>query len=181
MIPPSALRIVAVSALSFAGIWAWTRFTQREPIRPGVSVPLAEMRPGEATKPDEASISPRRLAEHQADAGARAPAAREEVLSQMHEASVSYDAAQLPTIRPYLEDPDPEIRAAACEAMLVLGDASASPMLREAAARTHSPEEVAMFQNAAAYLELPPGKFEKVGRASARPASAHRGKSPESR
>jgi hypothetical protein len=87
---------------------------------------------------------------------------REAAIHEMHEASITYDPAQLAVIQPHLRDPDPEIRKEAREAMLVLGDASASPMLREAAKGASSPEEAAMFEEAAAFLDLPPGSFKKL-------------------
>jgi len=83
-------------------------------------------------------------------------------LEIMNEAAVSYDAAELPVIRPYLESPDPALRAAAVEAMIILGDSSAGPMLREAAAKLSSQEEAIQMLRAADYIELPPANLKKI-------------------
>ena len=81
---------------------------------------------------------------------------RAEAIEKMHEAATSYDAAELPVIQPYLESSDPKMRAAAVDAMIVLGDASAGPMLREAAKKLESEDEAKKMEKAAAYIELPP-------------------------
>jgi hypothetical protein len=83
-------------------------------------------------------------------------------LQTMEEASVSYDPAQLPVIRPYLVHPDPEIRQSAVNAMVVLGDAAASPMLREAAKLAPSAKEAVAMEEAADYLELPPANLSEI-------------------
>ena len=90
-------------------------------------------------------------------------AAREVILEKMHFAATSYDAAELPVIRPYLESPDPELRAAAVDAMLLLGDSSAGWMLREAAKRLGSVEEQKVMNEAAEYIEMPPANLTKIG------------------
>lgn len=81
---------------------------------------------------------------------------REEIIEKLQDEAVTYDPAQLLVIRPYLMDTDPTIRAAAVNAMVVLGDASAAPMLRDAAKLLASPDEAKMYERKAAYLELPP-------------------------
>jgi hypothetical protein len=81
---------------------------------------------------------------------------KREILAEIEDAAVSYDPAELPRIRPYLEHADGEIRAAAMDGMVVLGDAAAVPMLRDAAARLASRQEAEKFRQAAAFLELPP-------------------------
>ena len=86
---------------------------------------------------------------------------REAALEIIHDASVTYDPAELPVIQPYLLSPDPELRAAAVDAMVVLGDASASPLLREAAAKVSSTQEALKMIEAAAYVELPPLDIKK--------------------
>lgn len=87
---------------------------------------------------------------------------REAAIEEMHEAAITYDPAQLRVIQPYLLHSDPELRHAAREAMLVLGDASASPMLREAAKSAASTREALQYEEAAEFLELPRGKFKKL-------------------
>lgn len=87
---------------------------------------------------------------------------REQALEKIHDASVSYDAAELPVIRPYLLSSDPVLRAAAVDAMIVLGDASAGPMLREAARSLESQEEAKQMLKAADYVELPPANIKEI-------------------
>ncbi|OYU46344.1 MAG: hypothetical protein CFE44_02600 [Burkholderiales bacterium PBB4] len=87
---------------------------------------------------------------------------RTEAIEKMQEASTSYDPAELPVIRPYLVHPDPKLRAAAVDAILVLGDASAGPMLREAARTLSSAEEAKKMEQAADYIELPPANLKEI-------------------
>lgn len=86
---------------------------------------------------------------------------RAEALEKIEEASTSYDPAQLPVIRPYLTHPDPALRTAAVNGMLVLGDASAGPMLRDAAKSLSSPEEAKKMEEAANYVALPSANLKK--------------------
>lgn len=83
----------------------------------------------------------------------------QEALERMHEASITYDRAQLKIIQPYLTHPDAELRSAAINAMVVLGDASAGPMLREASKTAPSPREAVAMEEAADYVELPSADF----------------------
>jgi hypothetical protein len=83
-------------------------------------------------------------------------------IEKIHEASTTYDAAYLPVIKPYLIDSDPEIRENAVNAMIVLGDASAGKMLREAAIQMKTAEDVKMMLEAAEFVELPPADLSKL-------------------
>ena len=58
-------------------------------------------------------------------------------------------------IRPFLLDPDPEVRAAARDGMVQLGESDAIPLLRDAAAKLKDPAEIASLQEAADLLALP--------------------------
>jgi hypothetical protein len=82
-------------------------------------------------------------------------AAKQGILEAIHTASISYDPAELPRIQPFLTHPDPEVRAAALNGMIVLGHASGAPLLRDAAKRTANPLEAAELLKKADYLELP--------------------------
>jgi hypothetical protein len=86
----------------------------------------------------------------------------QEALEQMHEASITYDKAQLKVIQPYLTHPDAELRSAAINAMVVLGDASAGPLLREASKNASSPREAVAMEEAADYVELPSADFKAL-------------------
>ncbi len=83
-------------------------------------------------------------------------------MRDLHEAAVTYDPAQLSVIRPYLTHSDPAIRAAAANAMVVLGDASAAPILRKAALSLGSTDEAKSLEKKAEYLELPPATSEEI-------------------
>lgn len=82
-----------------------------------------------------------------------------QILEAIHEASISYDAKELPKIQPHLIHPDAEVRAAALEGVLVLGDAAGAPLLRQAASTLKDPREAVKFLEAADYLELPSGSL----------------------
>ncbi|GAA5147545.1 hypothetical protein GCM10023213_42350 [Prosthecobacter algae] len=78
-----------------------------------------------------------------------------QIFEAIHDAAVSYDAKELPKIQPYLLHPDPEIRAAALQGMIDLGDAAAGPLLRAAAPLAPSPAEAKNLREAADFVELP--------------------------
>lgn len=77
------------------------------------------------------------------------------ILETIQAASISYDPVELPRIQPYLSHPDPEIRKAALNGIIVLGDAAGAPLLREAASRSPTREEATLLREKADYLELP--------------------------
>lgn len=82
-----------------------------------------------------------------------------QILEAIHEASISYDAKELPKIQPYLIHPDREVRTAALEGVLTLGAAAGSPLLRQAASTLKDPREAVKYLEAADYLELPSGSL----------------------
>lgn len=84
---------------------------------------------------------------------------RIEILNEIEQASVTYDAKALPQIEPYLLHPDAEVRAAAMNGMIVLGDSAAAPLLRKAAESAATPKESVALSEAADYMELPAGTF----------------------
>ncbi len=79
----------------------------------------------------------------------------EAVLESIHEASISYDAKELPRIQPFLLHPEKEVRAAAIQGIIVLGDAAGGPLLRSASRQTANPKEALEMLEAADYVELP--------------------------
>ncbi|MCW0218128.1 MAG: HEAT repeat domain-containing protein [Prosthecobacter sp.] len=89
------------------------------------------------------------------------PVKKEEILSVIEEASISYSAEELPKIQPYLSHPDPEVRAAAIQGMITIGEPAAAPILRAAAQLAASTEEAKAMKEAADYVELPPGSMLK--------------------
>jgi hypothetical protein len=148
-------RTIATAVLILAGAicwFSWSRRNDADDQREASShSSQTENRSGNKT----VSSSTRPTASHQASAAAPATLSTNEMLELIHEASVTYDAAELPTIRPYLSHADPEIRKAAVDAMIVLGDSSAAVMLRDAASNAHTPQEAVDMLKAAEYLELP--------------------------
>jgi len=80
---------------------------------------------------------------------------RQAALTILEDAATTYDAAQLPVIDKYLYDKDATIRKAAMDSMIVLGDASAGALLRDAAKSASSPQEEKALLDAADYVELP--------------------------
>lgn len=82
-----------------------------------------------------------------------------QVIDDLQKLATSYDAVDLPKIDPYLLHSNAEIRGAAIEAMVTLGDASAGSLLRIAAAKVTSPHEAVALLEAADYVELPPAKL----------------------
>lgn len=80
---------------------------------------------------------------------------RESVMVILDEAATTYDPAQLPVVDKYLYHTDPEIRKAAKDSMVVLGDSGAGKLLRKAAESAASEEERKAMIEAAEYMELP--------------------------
>ncbi|HSH95708.1 MAG TPA: hypothetical protein VK968_16310 [Roseimicrobium sp.] len=78
-------------------------------------------------------------------------------LNIMHEAMISYDPANLPVIARYLDHTDKELRTAALNNMLQMGDKAAAALLRKAAETAATPQEAVAMLDAATYLELPSG------------------------
>jgi len=108
------------------------------------------------------------------------------ILNEIEQAAVTYDAKALPSIEPYLLHPDPEVRQAAMNGMVILGDAAAGPLLRKAAGNAPTPKEAVALGEAADYVELPAGTFVPKERTApgtrlpkeAKPSERRRPKSP---
>jgi len=80
--------------------------------------------------------------------------------------SESIEAAESPAVlEPYLSSSVPEVRAAAVDAMIRLGDSTAVPLL-EAAARTLPAEEAVPLLEAARFLALPDASGVVTGKAA---------------
>lgn len=91
----------------------------------------------------------------------------EPLLEQIHDASVTYDPRELIKIQPFLTHPNAEIRKAAVDGMITLGDASAGSMLREASKSAPTPQEAVAMLEAADYVELPSARL--IDRKAKRP------------
>ena len=103
------------------------------------------------------------------------------ILGKIEEASVTYDAKALPQIEPFLLHPDPEVRTAALNGMIVLGESGAAPLLRKAAEKAPTPQEAVAMTEAAGYLELPSGTFVPKDRAAPGTRLPGGAKAPERR
>ena len=71
------------------------------------------------------------------------------------QANQTYSPDGVKAIRPWLLDADPEIRAAARDGMVQLGEPDGVPLLRDAATKLGDPAEIAAFHEAADLLALP--------------------------
>jgi len=83
------------------------------------------------------------------------------ILDSIHEASIQYEPEQIPVISRYLVHPDQEVRTAALNGLIVLGERAAANNLREAAKQLEDPREAVTYLDAADYLELPSYRFNK--------------------
>lgn len=90
-----------------------------------------------------------------------APSRHEAILLGIHQASIQYEPEQIQNIAPYLVHPEPEVRLAAVDGLIVLGERSAADHLREAAKQMNDPREAVTFLDAADYLELPSFRFNR--------------------
>jgi len=70
-------------------------------------------------------------------------------------AALRYEPSAVKDIRPWLLDTDPEIRQAARDGLVMLGETDAIPFLRDAASHLEDPAEIASFHEAADLLSLP--------------------------
>ena len=112
------------------------------------SLPVPESRQGNALPPVEVSSS--------------AAEAKEKIIAEIDDATVLYSTAGLPKIQPYLLHADPEIRAAAIDGMVNLGETGGAALLRAASQLAPTAEDAAAMREAAAYLDLPPGQLPKL-------------------
>lgn len=83
------------------------------------------------------------------------------LLEKIHDASVTYDPQQLPIIAEFLLHDEAEVRKAALDGMIVLGDSAAAPLLRQAALSAPTPQEAVALEEAADYMELPSASLQK--------------------
>jgi hypothetical protein len=81
---------------------------------------------------------------------------KEVLLADIQAAAITYDPASLPTLAGYLDSADAEVRAAAADGIVLLGDGSGAGFLRQAAKRARNKAEAADWQAKADYLDLPP-------------------------
>jgi len=154
----------------------------KEAPTPGDTARTEQSAPQSAKIEDRGSATPSKP-----DAGTapKQPALTDEeratILNEIEQSSVTYDAKALPSIEPYLLHPDPEVRQAAMNGMIVLGDAAAGPLLRNAAGKAPNPKEAVALGEAADYIELPSGTFVPKERTAPGTRLPKEAKGPESR
>ncbi|MFD0894950.1 HEAT repeat domain-containing protein [Luteolibacter ambystomatis] len=83
------------------------------------------------------------------------PEQRAAARQSIEEAVTTYEQAAVKTIAAFLQDPDPDIRLAARDGLIQLGEQDAIPILRQAATRMSDAAEATACREAADYLELP--------------------------
>ncbi len=150
--------------LLLLGLAAWVALIVIVPPKPFTPDTAGTPGPAAPASPSPNSKSHTRpsTATAEADANADAvksknadPRHRDDAHSDIDAAVVTYSPAGVKAIRPYLLDADPEVRAAARDGMVQLGESDAVPLLRDAASKLKDPQEVASFREAADLLELP--------------------------
>lgn len=140
------------SFLILSGLALWTLFvamTSSRPKDPAEPPPRPEPQRHHRTA-GNAAARVRPAAKAPADAG-RLATARDEIEA----AVITYQPAAVKVIRTWLLDADPEIRRAARDGLVQLGESDAIPFLRHAASRLEDPAEVASLHEAADLLSLP--------------------------
>jgi len=84
------------------------------------------------------------------------------IKQEIEDATVLYSEDTLPQFEHWMQDPSPEIRAAAADGLMQSGLEGGARILRAAAAATKDPAEAEAYLQAAAVLELPPATAELV-------------------
>lgn len=169
--PSSSAPWIAVATLAvgagLALIWSW----HQRPAGPKPSFPTpsttASSSPDTAARTTVTGPSTPLAAGDAAPAPATSPArdetppppgeastGREQTLEAIQELAVTYDAASVPALARFLSNADAEIRAAARDGLIQLGERAAIPYLEEAA-RHATAEEANALREAAEFLALP--------------------------
>lgn len=93
-------------------------------------------------------------------------------LEAITDLAVTYDAAAVPALARYLGHSDPEIRSAARDGLIQLGERAAIPFL-EAAAKTAPVDEAKELREAAEFLALPTWTERRAEQKKAKAAAAN--------
>lgn len=125
---------------------------KREPEPPAPDTPRQQPSAASAPVPPRTSLPP-------PEALPLTTEQRTAILTRIEDMAVQYDAQQLPNLEAFLLHSDPEIRAAAVQGFVTLGEPAGAPLLRKAAQNAATPEETMRLLKAADYLELPPGSL----------------------
>lgn len=84
----------------------------------------------------------------------------EVILERIDDAIVSYSPEGVGRIAPYLSSRDADVREAAIEGLMQLGEPSGAELLRKAARSASNPRERRQLLEAAAFIDLPPVELE---------------------
>jgi len=111
-------------------------------------------RPVEGAKPPVARPSSAERVSSRAPAGLP-PEEQAEAMTRIDEAVQTYEASAVKAITPYLTSVDRDLRSAAREGLIQLGEPDGIAALRLAATRMSDPAETNACREAADFLELP--------------------------
>ncbi|BCU79124.1 hypothetical protein llg_38390 [Luteolibacter sp. LG18] len=78
------------------------------------------------------------------------------VREDIEKAVVTYSPDALPTFERFLASNEPDVREAARDGLVRLGQKGGAALLRRATARMTDPEEIKRMQETADWLDLPP-------------------------
>jgi hypothetical protein len=138
--------------LILSGLALWTAFvavtSSRATHEPPAAAPHVESAKRQASSAKRVERRPQAMP---AADPARLVAAKETIEA----AVVRYEPSAVKDIRPWLLDADPQIRQAARDGLVQLGESDAVPFLRDAASRLQDPAEIASLHEAADLLSLP--------------------------
>ena len=148
--------IFACGLLVVLSVTGWF-LTHREQVTPAPSVPPA--RDAAKTLP----VAARQVALTPPPGGVTSPAPPappvlpqgEAALEAIQTLATTYDAKEVPALARYLESSSREVRAAALQGLIQLGDGAAVPYLKAAADKTMDTQEQSDLLKAAEFLALP--------------------------
>jgi len=86
---------------------------------------------------------------------------KESIIDQLQSIGESYDPEFLAQVAPWLSNPDKDVRTAAMNAILLIGDSAGASLLRKAVNLVDDPREASVLLDNADYLELPPSQLGK--------------------
>jgi hypothetical protein len=143
------LLFLCAAGLGLAGL-AW----QMSRSKPVTSTPVPLRAPANAPAP-VSSAKDSQPSDSPAPSALPPLARGEAALEAIQTAAASYDAKAVPELARYLESNSPEIRAAALQGLIQLGERDAIPYLKAAAQNTTIREESVELLKAADFLALP--------------------------
>lgn len=117
-------------------------------------LPAAPVSFVESSGAGRAEVAPSLQEALQADT-TRDEAAREVVLEAIEDAMTTYSPEGFPVLTPLLAHPDREVREAAIEGIVQIGEPSGAAILRAAAKKARDPRDAEDMLEAAKFLELP--------------------------